>query len=114
MLCWRTIGTIAMTIPDETAELPSAAEPPLTTEAAPPPAALPAGYEDFAGEVTVANGPMPRWFRRLPYITVIAGLAYYLHAHAFDRVNLVFAGLFIAWMIYTPIAQKRGWFFIPM
>jgi len=101
-----------MTRPDEKIA-PAAAEPPMT-EAAAPPAAPPAGYEDFAGEITVANGPMPRWFRRLPYITLIAALAYYLYVRAFDSVNLAFAALFIAWMIYTPIAQKRGWFFIPM
>ena len=75
---------------------------------------LPPGYEDYAGEITVANGPMPLWFRRLPYVAILAALAYYLHARAFDRINLVFAGLFIVWMIYTPIAQKRGWFYIPM
>jgi hypothetical protein len=108
-----------MTGPDEkiapaAAEPPSAAEPPLAPEAAAPPVAPPASYEDFAGEIMVANGPMPRWFRRLPYITLIAALAYFLYVRAFDPVNLVFAALFIAWMIYTPIAQKRGWFFIPM
>ena len=101
-------------MPDPDQKLaPAAAEPP-TTESAAPPAAPPAGYEDFAGEITVANGLMPRWFRRLPYVALIAALAYYLYVRAFDPVNLVFAALFIAWMIYTPIAQKRGWFFIPM
>jgi hypothetical protein len=85
------------------------AEPPATVAAGPT-----AAYEDFAGEIMVANGPMPRWFRRLPYFALIAALAYYLYVRAFDPVNLVFAALFVAWMIYTPIAQKRGWFFIPM
>ena len=28
--------------------------------------------------------------------------------------NLTFAGLLVLWLIYTPIAQKRGWFHIPM
>jgi hypothetical protein len=96
------------------------AQPPPAPHAATPLAApgqpepLPAGYEDFAGEIKVVNGPMPRWFRRLPYVALLACLAYYLHVRAFDPVNLVFAALFIIWMIYTPIAQKRGWFFIPM
>jgi hypothetical protein len=74
----------------------------------------PSGYEDYAGEVKVANGPMPRWFRRLPYVAILAGLAYYVYVRAFDPINMMFAASFIAWMIYTPIAQKRGWFIIPM
>ena len=96
---------------------PAGAEPAVAspaTPAAPGADPLPPGYEEFAGEITVANGPMPRWFRRLPYILVIVSLAYYVYVRAFDPVNLVFAALFIIWMIYTPIAQKRGWFFIPM
>src|SRR5579859_36618 len=103
----------------DTPSAPPAPEAASSAPAAPDPAAgpgepLPPGYEDFAGEIVVANGPMPRWFWRLPYVAVLAALAYYLHAQAFDRINLVFAGLFIIWLIYTPIAQKRGWFFIPM
>ena len=80
----------------------------VTTEALPP------GYEDYAGEVQVANGKMPRWFTRVPYVAVILALAYYGLVRAFDPVNLIFAALFVAWMIYTPLAQKRGWFFVPM
>ncbi len=76
--------------------------------------ALPPGYEEFADEILVANGPMPNWFRWLPHALLIFCLAYYVYVRAFDPVNLVFAALFITWMIYTPIAQKRGWFFIPM
>lgn len=92
-----------MTNPDETAD-PAPVEP----------AVLPAGYDDYAGEIQVANGPMPRWFRRMPYVVILIGLGYYVLVRAFDPVNLLFAAVFIAWMIYTPIAQKRGWFFIPM
>jgi hypothetical protein len=107
------------TIPDPHTEAAATEAATAAEAAAPAPAGeaggpLPAGYEDFAGEITVANGPMPRWFRRLPYVAILAALAYYLHAQAFDPINLVFAGLFIAWLIYTPIAQRRGWFFIPM
>ena len=29
-------------------------------------------------------------------------------------VNLVFAAVFVAWSVYTPLAKKRGWFFVPM
>ncbi len=97
---------------------PAGAEPAAAlSQSAPDPRAadvLPPGYEEFAGEITVANGPMPRWFRRLPYVLLIVALAYFVYVRAFDPVNLVFAALFIIWMIYTPIAQKRGWFFIPM
>jgi hypothetical protein len=101
-----------MTKPDEQ-PAPAQAELPQIAPAAPA-APGPAGPEDFAGEITVTNGPMPRWFRRLPHVVLIASLAYYVYVRAFDPVNLVFAALFIVWMIYTPIAQKRGWFFIPM
>jgi hypothetical protein len=90
------------------AELQLSAPDPQAAESLPP------GYEEFAGEITVANRPMPGWFRRLPYILLIVSLAYYVYVRAFDPVNLVFAALFIIWMIYTPIAQRRGWFFIPM
>ncbi|MBI4770109.1 MAG: hypothetical protein HY784_06765 [Chloroflexi bacterium] len=75
---------------------------------------LPPGHEDYAGEIQVANGKPPRWLARLPDITLLLGLAYYLHVRAFDPVNLAFAGLFVLWMIYTPIARRRGWFHIPM
>lgn len=77
-------------------------------------APLPPGYDDYAGEVQVANGKMPRWLARVPYVGLILSLAYYIYVRAFDPVNLVFAILFTLWMIYTPIAQKRGWFHIPM
>lgn len=83
-------------------------------EAEAPPADLPLGWEDFAGEVQVAHGRPPRWLKFVPYAGIVLSLAYYLVVRAFDPVNLVFAALFIAWAIYTPIAQKRGWFHIPM
>jgi hypothetical protein len=69
---------------------------------------------DFAGEITVANGRMPRWMPRVGQVAVVLGLAYYLYVGAFHPVNLVFAALLLFWLIYTPIAQRRGWFFIPM
>ncbi|HLF29003.1 MAG TPA: hypothetical protein VJG32_21970 [Anaerolineae bacterium] len=75
---------------------------------------LPPGYEDYAGEIQVVNGKPPRWATRVPYLGILLALAYYVLVRVSDPVNLVFAALFIAWMIYTPIAQKRGWFFIPM
>jgi len=75
---------------------------------------LPPRYVDFAGEIQVANGKPPRWMKVVPYAGIVISLAYYLYVGAFDPVNLAFAVLFVLWMIYTPIAQKRGWFFIPM
>jgi hypothetical protein len=42
------------------------------------------------------------------------GLGSIVAARAFDPVNLTFGGLLLVWMIYTPIAQKRGWFHIAM
>ncbi len=84
-----------------------------TTSDTPPPP----GWEDFAGEVQTANGKMPRWFTWVPYVGIVWALAYYAWlavAETIDPINLVFAALFVLWMIYTPIAQKRGWFFIPM
>ena len=84
------------------------------TEAAAAGNPLPPGYEDYAGEIQVANGRMPRWFTRVPYLGILLALGYYLWARAFDPVNLTFAALFVVWLIYTPIAQKRGWFIIPM
>lgn len=89
---------------------PDAAAPPEDVKAG----TLPSGYEDYAGEIVVANGRMPRWFTRAPYVSILLALTYYVYVRAFDPVNLFFAALFILWMIYTPIAQKRGWFFIPM
>lgn len=86
--------------------------------AAPADASLPSGHEDYAGEIVVANGRPPRWATRVPYAFIVWALAYYawvfLDEGRLDPVNLVFAILFVVWMIYTPIAQKRGWFFIPM
>jgi hypothetical protein len=79
-----------------------------------PARSLPPGHEDFAGEIVVANGKMPRWLGRLPYLGLLLSLAYYVFVRAFDPVNLTFAALFVLWMIYTPLAQKRGWFVIPM
>ena len=78
------------------------------------PGPLPPGYDDYAGEIQVENGKSPRWMAHVPRVGILLSLAYYLYVRAFDPVNLVFAALFIVWLIYTPIAQKRGWFFIPM
>lgn len=75
---------------------------------------LPPGYQDFAGEILVENGKPPRWLKYVPYVAIAICLAYYLIVGVFDPVNLTFAALFILWAIYTPIAQKRGWFFFPM
>jgi hypothetical protein len=104
MPCSKTTGGIA-TMNSENVSSMDAAEPVDP---------LPPGYEDYAGEIVVANGKPPRWMTRVPYLGIILSLAYYAWVRAFDPVNLVFAVLFIIWMIYTPIAQKRGWFFIPM
>ena len=94
-----------------TPETPS----PTVTEAAQP---LPPGHEDYAGEIVVANGKPPRWVTRVPYVFTLWALGYYVWVFVAERtidpVNLVFAALFLFWMIYTPIAQKRGWFFFPM
>jgi hypothetical protein len=70
--------------------------------------------EDFAGEIRVAGGKPPRWSTLVPYVAIVLALAYYLYVRATDPVNLVFATLFLFWLIYTPIAKRRGWFFIPM
>lgn len=75
---------------------------------------LPPGAVQFAGEIVVANGKMPDWFTRVPHVAAALGLGYYLFVGAFDPVNLVVAALLIVWMIYTPIAQLRRWFFLPM
>jgi hypothetical protein len=72
------------------------------------------GRDDYAGEVQVAGGPPPRWLTRLPYVAIVLGLAYYVHVRATDPVNLVFAALLLVWLVYTPIARKRGWPFLPM
>jgi hypothetical protein len=77
-------------------------------------APLPPGHEDFAGEIVVANGRPPAWTRYVPYAGIVWALAYYAWVRAFDPVNLAFGALFLAWLIYTPIAQKRGWFWLPM
>ena len=92
----------------------TSAEQTPATPAAPPVAAAPPGPVDFAGEITVANGKPPRWMPRVGQVAVVLGLAYYLYVGAFDPVNLVFAALLLFWLIYTPIAQRRGWFYIPM
>lgn len=91
----------------------------MTTDSSnPSPAArgkpLPPGYDDYAGEIQVANGKPPAWMRYLPYVVTVLGLGYYVYVRATDPVNLAFAALLLLWLIYTPIAQKRGWFFIPM
>ncbi|MCC7360615.1 MAG: hypothetical protein IT317_14135 [Anaerolineales bacterium] len=78
------------------------------------PVPLPAGYEDYAGEIVVANGKPPRWMARVPQVAILLALGYYGLVRISDPVNLAFAALFLVWLIYTPIAQKRGWFFIPM
>jgi hypothetical protein len=78
------------------------------------PAPLPPGHDDYAGEIQVANGQPPAWLARVPQAGVLLALAYYLYVGAFDPINLIFALLFVIWLIYTPLAQKRGWFFIPM
>jgi hypothetical protein len=52
-----------------------------------------------------------RW---IPYVFGVWGLGYIVAARAFDPVNLTFGGLLWVWMVYTPIAQKRGWFHIAM
>jgi hypothetical protein len=75
---------------------------------------LPPGHEDFAGEIVAANGKPPAWLRYVPYVGTGLALGYYAWVRATDPVNLVVAGLLLAWLIYTPIAQKRGWFWIPM
>ena len=85
-----------------------------TTSEAQPVQPLPPGYEDYAGEILVENGKPPSWLKRVPYVGALMALGYYAWVHVGDPVNLVFAVLLIIWMIYTPIAQKRGWFHIPM
>ena len=72
------------------------------------------GYDDYAGEVQVQNGKPPAWMAHVPRVCLLLSLAYYVYVKAFDPVNVAFAVLFIIWLIYTPIAQKRGWFHIPM
>ncbi len=90
----------------------------INNESAPgetvPDQSLPPGYDDYAGEILVENGKPPRWLKRVPYVALLVALGYYAWVHVSDPVNLAFAVLFIIWMIYTPIAQKRGWFYIPM
>jgi hypothetical protein len=74
----------------------------------------PAHYEQFASEILVANGDPPGWFRLLPYAAVVAALAYYFHVRPLNLVNTVFAALFMFWLVYTPIAKKRGWFYFSL
>jgi len=81
------------------------------TTSTPEPVSAP---NDFAGEIQVSGGPPPRWLRWLPHVFAVWGVGYILAARAFDPVNLTFGGLLLAWMIYTPIARKRGWFHIAM
>lgn len=87
----------------------------MTSDTHPP---LPPGHEDYAGEITVANGKPPKWTSRVPQVFTLWALAYYvwlfLEQGTLDPVNLIFGILFVIWLIYTPIAQKRGWFFVPM
>ena len=73
-----------------------------------------AASEDFAGEIRVLQGPPPRWLVFVPYVAIAWALGYYLYVRATDPVNLAFAAVFVTWSIYTPIAKKRGWFFVPM
>ncbi len=75
---------------------------------------VPAGYDNFADEILTANQPPPHWFTFVPYIAIVLALAYYIYVRAFDPVNLVFGALFVIWLIYTPIAKRRGWFFMPL
>lgn len=75
---------------------------------------MPPGVEEYAGEVQAGRGAAPGWLRNLPYGLIVLCLLYYALSRAFDPVNLVFGGLLLFWFIYTPIAQRRGWFFIPM
>ena len=71
-------------------------------------------YDDFAGEIRVANGKPPRWLTKVPYVAMTGALGYYALVRVTDPVNLVFAALFVLWSVYTPIAQKKGWFFLSM
>lgn len=75
---------------------------------------LPAAYDNYGDEILVANGDPPRWFTRLPYAAVVVALAYYFHVRPLDPVNTVFATLFVIWLVYTPIAKKRGWFYFSL
>ncbi len=75
---------------------------------------LPIGFDNYADEILVANAQPPGWLSYLPYVGIIWALSYYLSARAFDSVNLIFAVFFLAWLLYTPIARKRGWFFVAM
>ena len=75
---------------------------------------VPTGYENFADEILTANRQPPHWFTFVPSVSVVLALAYYVYVRAFDPVNLIFGALFVIWLIYTPIAKRRGWFFIPL
>ena len=87
---------------------------PSSSPEATPATDAPPGHDDYAGEIQVANGKPPAWMGYVPRVVVLLALAYYLYVRAFDPINLIFAAVFVIWLIYTPIAQKRGWFFIPM
>jgi hypothetical protein len=86
----------------------------MRTDDASPKREVPPGHDDFGGEILVANGKPPRWFTKVPYVAMVWALGYYVLVRATDPVNLVFAALLVIWFVYTPIAQKKGWFFIPM
>jgi hypothetical protein len=73
-----------------------------------------ADYDRYAGEILVANGKPPLWLTRLPYVMVIVALGYYFYVRPLDPVNTIFAVLFIIWLVYTPIAKRQGWFYIPL
>lgn len=75
---------------------------------------VPGHYENYADEILVANGAPPRWYMPLAYLAVVAALAYFVYVRAFEPVNLGFAGLFIVWLLYTPIARRRGWYYLPL
>jgi hypothetical protein len=74
----------------------------------------PANYDQYADEILVANEKPPLWLTRLPYLMVIVALGYYFHVRPLNLVNMVFAVLFIIWLVYTPIAKRQGWFYIPL
>jgi hypothetical protein len=86
----------------------------IETPAKSSPFPLPLGYDDYAGDIQVQNGKPPTWMAQVPRVAILLSLAYYVYVKAFDPVNLVCAVLLVLWLIYTPIAQKRGWFHIPM
>ncbi len=62
---------------------------PRPATAATTPAPPPSGYEDYAGEIQVANGKPPAWMKYLPYAAAVLGLGYYAYVRATDPVNLI-------------------------